>query len=102
MILLCKKTYYLKFYFADPEKTFIKGHYYNADFYESDPYESDLIKVYSKTGRIIYFSMFKTKGPKLYYKDYFYTEKEVRDLKLKKIQSNIFQKIIQKIKKIWR
>ena len=85
MILMCKKSYYLHYYFKSPTKCFIKGKFYNAS-----------MKTYPDIGAVIvdgeedYQITFESE----YYKKHFYTEAETRRMKLRKIKKRNILKII--------
>ena len=114
MKLYCKKNFFLDFYFKKPEMIFKKGFCYDAirttistpctvSVRTPDCIDTfDAIKVES-TDRTITFTVNPIKRLKnpYYYKDYFYTESEMRKMKLKKLNSPI-NKLYEQVKSSFR
>ena len=100
MILHCKKTYHLEFYFKKSQKMFLKNHTYEA-FYNKIQLPCsvsvktpncvinlNIIEVVSEDNRRIMFnSKYDVDYSMPYFKKYFYTESEIRKMKLKRLNS---------------
>lgn len=102
MILQCKKTYYLEHYSTKSEKMFLKNHSYEA--FQSKTQlpcsvsvktpnclkDLNIIEVISDDNRRIMFnSEYDVEYYLPWYKKYFYTESEVRKMKLKRLNSTL-------------
>jgi len=94
MRFYCKKSHYLKFYFGSPKKVFLKGKIYQGE--RSVREGIDVFEVHSEDDRHIGFSIENDATKFEYYKKYFYTEQEIRKIKLYKINSP-FKKILKYI-----
>ena len=109
MRLYCKKHYYLEHYHSASEKVIIKENIYQAkkQSFESpcaiSPSTPDCIATYNviqvetDDGRTITFSQEPKSRQYKYYKDYFYTESEIRKRKIDRLNSP-FNKLLNLFK----
>ena len=101
MKLYCKKTYKLRFYHNSPIKEFLKGKEYEGKFDTIERAITDrgqkskrkqienVVSVIGEDTRTIYFTREFISPKRIYYKDYFYTETDMRKQKLEKLNSPI-------------
>jgi hypothetical protein len=109
MRLYCKKTYVLEHYHSAPEKVIIKGNIYQAKKESittpcaTSPATPDYVATYNVIqvatydGRTISFSQEPKSKQYKYYKDYFFTESEIRKKKIERL-NNPFNKLLKLFK----
>ena len=105
MKLYCKKTYKLEFYFKIPKIQFRKGQIYEGEKITIKQITKDssenyyqLMQINGEDNSHINFALDKkTPHYQLYLKDYFYTEAEMRKMKLDRL-SNPFYKFLSLFK----